>query len=62
MQVDKIPTKDAAGNPIADPIGTRINKAYADPSMKGFALVAAYEKLSDAKPPVAYLMLFFQKP
>ncbi len=50
LELTTIPATDAAGNPISDPIGTRINKAYQHASMAGFSLVAAYE------------MLFFQKP
>lgn len=59
LKITDIPTKDAAGAPISDPIGTRITQAYADPSMQGFALSAAYETPSSSP---THLMLYFQKP
>lgn len=59
LKLADIPTKDAAGAPISDPIGTRITQAYADPSMKDFALSAAYET-PHGNP--THLMLYFQKP
>jgi hypothetical protein len=67
LELAKIPATDSAGTPINDPIGTRINKIYADASMSGFSLVAAYETtlVTAANPaPSAptHLMLYFQKP
>ena len=55
------------GKVIEDPIGTRINKIYADASMAGFSLVAAYETTlvtaADPSPSgPTHLMLYFQKP
>ena len=55
------------GNAIDDPIGRRINKIYADASMAGFSLVAAYETTlattADSTPSApTHLMLYFQKP
>lgn len=65
LELGKMPAKDSAGNPIPDPIGTRITKAYDDASMAGLRLVAAYETTDpDAKPPAkgpTHLMLFFQQ-
>jgi hypothetical protein len=67
LELAQIPGTDSAGNAIDDPIGTRINKIYADASMAGFSLVAAYETTlaTEADPtPSAptHLMLYFQKP
>ena len=67
LELKTIPHNDNSGNPISDPIGARINKAYSDASMTGFALVAAYETslATEANPSPAgptHLMLFFQKP
>jgi hypothetical protein len=67
LELVQIPSTDSAGKPIDDPIGTRINKIYADPSMAGFSLVAAYETtLGTAANPTpsapTHLMLYFQKP
>ena len=67
LELAQIPGTDSTGNAIDDPIGTRINKIYADASMAGFSLVAAYETTlaTTANPtPSAptHLMLYFQKP
>lgn len=66
LELAQIPGTDSAGNAIDDPIGTRINKIYADASMAGFSLVAAYETtLATAADPTpsapTHLMLYFQK-
>ena len=55
LELATVPTTDSTGNPINDPIATRINKIYADASMSGYGLVAAYETPT-------HLMLYFQKP
>jgi hypothetical protein len=67
LELKKIPNTDSNGAPISDPIGARLNKAYSDASMNGFALAAAYETTlaTEANPSPAgptHLMLFFQKP
>lgn len=67
LELAKIPAADNTGNPIDDPIGARINKAYGDPSMAGFSLVAAYETtLATAADPSpagsTHVVLYFQKP
>ena len=67
LELAKIPATDSAGAPINDPIGTRINKIYADASMADFSLVAAYETTlttaADANSSApTHLMLYFQKP
>lgn len=67
LELAKIPVTDSSGNAIDDPIGTRINKIYADASMTGFSLVAAYETVfatATGPSPIAptHLMLYFQKP
>ena len=66
LEITKIPENDSAGNPLNDPIGARIDKAYQDSSMTGFALVAAYETqfATDANPSPTeptHIMLYFQK-
>jgi hypothetical protein len=67
LELAKIPATDGSGNAINDPIGTRINKIFADASMAGFSLVAAYETTltteanANASAPT-HLMLYFQKP
>ncbi len=66
LEIAKIPANDGAGNPLNDPIGARIDKAYQDSSMTGFALVAAYEtQLATAADPSpsapTHLMLYFQR-
>jgi hypothetical protein len=43
LELAQMPATDSAGKAIDDPIGTRITKIYADASMAGFSLVAAYE-------------------
>ncbi len=67
LELAQIPDTDSAGNAIDDPIGRRINKIYADASMAGFSLVAAYETIlattADSTPSApTHLMLYFQKP
>jgi hypothetical protein len=67
LELANIPTSDNAGNAIPDPIGARINRIYADPSMIGFSLAAAYETAvaSAAEPSPAaptHLVLYFEKP
>jgi len=67
LEIAKIQTEDNSGNPIADPIGTRINKAYTDPSLAGFSLAAAYETVlpTTTNPNPAgptHIVLYFQKP
>jgi hypothetical protein len=67
LELATIPTTDSAGNAILDPIGTRLNKIYADASMTGFSLVAAYETIfptgtSPTPSAPTHLMLYFQKP
>jgi hypothetical protein len=67
LEITKIPANDSAGNPLSDQIGARIDKAYQDHSMAGFALVAAYETqlATDANPSPTgptHIMLYFQKP
>ena len=67
LELAQIPDTDSAGNAIDDPIGRRINKIYADASIAGFSLVAAYEttlaSTGDPSPSVpTHLMLYFQKP
>jgi hypothetical protein len=67
LELARIPTTDTAGKPIDDPLGARINKIYADASMTGFSLAAAYETAvpSAANPsPGAptHLVLYFEKP
>jgi hypothetical protein len=62
-----IPSTSPAGHPIDDPIGSRIDRAYEDPSMTGYCLVAAYETViptAEQSEPSSdtYLMLYFQKP
>lgn len=59
VRITDIPTTDGAGSPIVDPIGTRITQAYADPTMEGFVLSAAYETPSGSP---THLMFYFQKP
>ena len=59
LRITDIPTQDAAGAAISDPIGTRITQAYSDPSMEGFSLAAAYETPSGMP---THLMLYFEKP
>jgi hypothetical protein len=66
LEIAKIPANDSAGNPLNDPIGARIDKAYQDSSMAGFELVAAYETqlATDANPSPTgptHIMLYFQK-
>ena len=67
LKLAQIASTDSAGNAIDDPIGRRINKIYADASMAGFSLVAAYETTlattADSTPSApTHLMLYFQKP
>jgi hypothetical protein len=67
LELAQIPDTDSAGKPTDDPIGTRINKIYANASMAGFSLVAAYETTlattPDSNPSApTHLMLYFQKP
>ena len=59
VKIKDIPTKDAGGAPISDPIGTLITQASADPAMEGYGLCAAYEKPASK---ATHLMLYFQKP
>jgi len=67
LEIAKILASDSAGNPLNDPIGARIDKAYQDSSMAGFSLVAVYETTlattADPTPSApTHLMLYFQKP
>ena len=68
LALKDIPSTSAAGIPIDDPVGSRINRAYEDPSMTGYCLVAAHETVistpehSEQSSSDTYLMLYFQKP
>jgi hypothetical protein len=67
LALKDIPSTSAAGIPIEDPIGSRIDRAYEDPSMAGYCLVAAHETVIPApeqseESSDTYLMLYFQKP
>lgn len=67
LALKDIPSTSPAGHPISDPIGSRIDRAYEDPSMAGYCLVAAYETVIQAgdqpeQTDAPYLMLYFQKP
>jgi len=67
LALKDIPSTSPAGHLISDPIGSRINRAYEDPSMAGYLLVAAYETVLQAadqpeQTNATHLMLYFQKP
>ncbi|MDX2081781.1 MAG: hypothetical protein SFU53_13440 [Terrimicrobiaceae bacterium] len=61
LDLSAVPVKDAAGNPISDPVGTHLTRNMASkPELTGFRLASAHETTVPGQPG-AFLRLVFEK-